>query len=95
MSVVHFATRTLTLNGVEFRAGDVVPTEGLSLHRFKQLVALRVLRGEVRVEPVVRPIATLLQPMAEALPAPVKVVDYATKIETGSSSAKRRTRKER
>jgi len=51
MNGVHFATRTLLLNGVEFQAGEVVPTAGLSRHRLKQLVALRALRAVTRPEP--------------------------------------------
>jgi hypothetical protein len=50
METRYFVTRNLTLNGVEFRAGDEIPTEDLSRHRLRQLVALRVLRSETRVE---------------------------------------------
>lgn len=50
MTLHYFVTRNLTLNGVSYRSGDELPTEDISRHRLRQLVALRVLRSETRVE---------------------------------------------
>jgi len=87
MSVVHFATRTLLLNGVEYQPGAVVPVESLSRHRFKQLVALRVLRGE----PVVEAKVVKAQPVSDEEPVePVIKPASLTKARGGALLAKLR-----